>query len=157
MGILDKLRGQRKDGRETVKSRAEIVLTAALPKAPAADRPPTTGAYPHSIEYAYRELLFHGLDLHGIEHLGGVSDLAMVGTANSAPVPADWFHSPLRSGWVADPLVLDVSFQMMCLWSRHVHQAASLPNFVGRFRQFRRQFGKVGPPFVPRVVLQAVE
>jgi hypothetical protein len=41
---------------------------------------------------------------------------------------------------VADPLVLDASFQLMILWSRHQHGAASLPSFAGRYRQFRRHF-----------------
>jgi hypothetical protein len=41
---------------------------------------------------------------------------------------------------VADPLVLDSSFQLMILWSRNQHGAASLPNFAGRYRQFRRHF-----------------
>src|SRR5205823_3680504 len=48
------LRGKSPSGREMVKSKAEIVLTAAaLPKPPAADRPPAAPPYPHSVELAY--------------------------------------------------------------------------------------------------------
>ena len=134
------LRGKKKDGKELIKSRAEVILVAALPKAPAADRPPAVAPYPHPVADAYRDLLFHGPDLHGLERVDGVGELAITGAAATAPPPADWLAYPLRSQWVADPLVLDVSFQLMILWSRHQHGAASLPNFAGRYRQFRRHF-----------------
>jgi hypothetical protein len=145
------LRGRRKDGREVVKSKAEIVLAAALPKAPAADRPPAVGPYPHPVELAYREYLFHGPDLQGIEAIAGANELAVLATVRPAPPPADWFQYPLRSGWVADPLVLDSSFQMMCLWSRFQHTYTSLPTFVGRYRQFRRTFPAAGVSVVIRI------
>jgi hypothetical protein len=133
-----------------IHSRAEIVLVAALPKAPPADRPPAVGPPPYSAERAYAEVLFHGPDLRGIERVDGMSELACTGSAQPAPSPADWFQYPLRSGWVADPLVLDASFQMMILWSRAQHDSASLPCFAGRYRQFRRQF----PAEAVRVVIR---
>ncbi|HYH63899.1 MAG TPA: SDR family NAD(P)-dependent oxidoreductase, partial [Urbifossiella sp.] len=134
------LRGKKKDGKELIKSRAEVILVGALPKAPAADRPPAVAPYPHPVADAYRDLLFHGPDLHGLERVDGVGELAITGATATAPPPADWLTYPLRSQWVADPLVLDASFQLMILWSRHQHGAASLPNFAGRYRQFRRHF-----------------
>ncbi|MBY0512614.1 MAG: SDR family NAD(P)-dependent oxidoreductase, partial [Gemmataceae bacterium] len=134
------LRGRRKDGREMVKSRAEIVLTAALPKAPPADRPPAVRPAPFTVERAYNDVLFHGPDLHGIDRIDGASETAFVGAATPAPPPAEWFQYPLRSGWVADPLVLDAAFQMMILWSVAHHHTESLPNYAGRYRQFRRSF-----------------
>ncbi|HEY2911221.1 MAG TPA: SDR family NAD(P)-dependent oxidoreductase, partial [Gemmataceae bacterium] len=134
------LRGKAKGGREMLKSRAEIVLTAKLPAPPAADRPPVVPAYPHSVERAYSEFLFHGPDLHGLESITGAGELAFLGTANAAPPPAEWFLYPLRSSWIADPMIVDCSFQLMCLWSRFQHQHGSVPNFVGRYRQFRRAF-----------------
>ncbi|HEX4612966.1 MAG TPA: SDR family NAD(P)-dependent oxidoreductase, partial [Urbifossiella sp.] len=145
------LRGKKKDGREVIKSRAEVLLVGALPKAPAADRPPAVGPYPHPVADAYRDLLFHGPDLHGIERVDGVAELAITGAAATAPPPADWLQYPLRSQWVADPLVLDCSFQLMILWSRHQHGAASLPNFAGRYRQFRRHFSDGPVTVVARV------
>jgi acyl transferase domain-containing protein/NAD(P)-dependent dehydrogenase (short-subunit alcohol dehydrogenase family)/acyl carrier protein len=140
------LRGKKKDGREVIHSRAEVVLVAATPKPPTADRPPIVSPYPLPVDQAYREYLFHGPDLRGIERVDGASEVAITGAATTAPPPADWFQYPLRSTWVADPLVLDASFQMMILWSRLQHGAASLPNYAGRYRQFRRHFpdGPVG-------------
>jgi acyl transferase domain-containing protein/NAD(P)-dependent dehydrogenase (short-subunit alcohol dehydrogenase family)/acyl carrier protein len=134
------LRGKRRDGRDVIHSRAEAVLAAALPKPPAVGRPPEVQPYPHPLDEIYRYFLFHGPDLHGIERMDGVAEAALVGTAYPAPPPAEWFRSPLRPAWVADPLVLDASFQMMILWSFAQHGAGSLPCFAGRYRQYRRAF-----------------
>ena len=149
--VTVELRGKPKGGRETLKSRAEIVLVAALPKAPAADRPPTAPPCPHSVEAVYSEYLFHGPDLHGLESVNGASDLAMLGSAVPAPAPADWFQYPLRSTWIADPLIVDCSFQLMCLWSKLQHEAGSVPNFVGRYRQYRRHFPEAAANLVARI------
>ncbi|OWK42289.1 type I polyketide synthase [Fimbriiglobus ruber] len=144
------LRGKRRDGRDAIHSRAEVVLTAAFPKAPAADPPPIVQPYPHPVEEVYRYFLFHGPDLHGIERVDGLADTAFIGTAYPAPAPLEWLTKPLRSAWVADPLVIDASFQMMILWSFAQHGAGSLPCFAGRYRQYRRAF-PAGPA---RVVIR---
>jgi acyl transferase domain-containing protein/NAD(P)-dependent dehydrogenase (short-subunit alcohol dehydrogenase family)/acyl carrier protein len=134
------LRGRRKDGREVVHSRADVLLSATLPTAPAPDRPPVVQPYPHPVDEVYKYFLFHGPDLHAIERVEGLTEVAFVGTATAAPSPTNWFAAPLRSNWVADPLVLDASFQMLILWSFAQHGAGSLPCFAGRYRQFRRSF-----------------
>jgi acyl transferase domain-containing protein/acyl carrier protein/NADP-dependent 3-hydroxy acid dehydrogenase YdfG len=134
------LRGARKGGREQVYSRAGIVLVPALPPAPPADAPPSVVAVPYDVPKAYRELLFHGPELHGIASVRGAAPLAFVGTAFPAPPPAEWFAAPLRSAWVADPLVLDSAFQMMILWTQGRYGTGSLPTFAGRYRQFRKAF-----------------
>ncbi|HEY2784024.1 MAG TPA: SDR family NAD(P)-dependent oxidoreductase [Fimbriiglobus sp.] len=134
------LRGRRRDGRDVIHSRAEIVLTSVLPKPPTADKPPAVQPYPHPIDEVYKYFLFHGPDLHGIERVEGLSETGFLGTAYPAPAPAEWFADPLRASWVAEPLVLDASFQMMILWSFAQHGAGSLPCFAGRYRQYRRSF-----------------
>jgi acyl transferase domain-containing protein/NAD(P)-dependent dehydrogenase (short-subunit alcohol dehydrogenase family)/acyl carrier protein len=138
--VTVELRGKRKDGRELVHSRAEIVLVSALPTAPLADQPPPVAPLSYSVPEAYRELLFHGQELQGIERIDGASETAFIGTAFPAPMPNEWFQSPLRSGWVAEPLVLDSSFQMMILWTCFQHNTGSLPCFAGRYRQYRKAF-----------------
>src|SRR4029077_15104885 len=87
-----------------------------------------------------RYFLFHGPDLYGIESADGLSDTAFTGTAYPAPPPSEWFTQPLRSAWVADPLVLDASFQMLILWSFAQHGAGSLPCFARRYRQYPPSF-----------------
>jgi hypothetical protein len=134
------LRGVRKDGREVIYSRAEIVLANSLPKPPPADPPPAVEPLGYGVERAYAEYLFHGPDLQGIAEVAGRAGRVFVGSAYPAPAPAEWFAFPLRSGWVADPLVLDAAFQMMILWTQAEHGVGSLPSFVGRYRQFRRAF-----------------
>jgi NAD(P)-dependent dehydrogenase (short-subunit alcohol dehydrogenase family) len=134
------LRGKRKDGRDVVHSRAEIVLVSALPAPPPADKPPRVAPVAYAVPQAYREMLFHGPELHGIERIDGMSEAAFTGTVFPAPAPAEWFQFPLRSAWVADPLVLDASFQMMILWTLGRHGSGSLPCFAGRYRQFRKAF-----------------
>jgi Polyketide synthase dehydratase len=134
------LRGKRRDGRDVIHSRAEIVLASVLPKPPIADKLPFLQPYPHPIDEIYKYFLFHGPDLHGIEKVDGIGETGFLGSAYPAPTPAEWFADPLRSHWVADPLVLDASFQMMILWSFAQHGAGSLPCFAGRYRQYRRAF-----------------
>jgi hypothetical protein len=134
------LRGKRRDGRDVIHSRGEVVLAPALPRPPAPTPPPAVQPYPHPLDEIYRYFLFHGPDLHGIERLDGVAEAAFVGSAYPAPAPNEWLEHPLRGAWVADPLALDAAFQMMILWSYAQHGAGSLPCYVGRYRQFRRAF-----------------
>jgi hypothetical protein len=142
------LRGKRRDGREVIYSRGEIVLVAALPAAPPADRPPTVTPLRYPVSQAYSDYLFHGRELHGIDRITGSSETAFIGTALAAPPPIEWLQSPLRSAWVADPLVLDASFQMMILWTIAQRDTSSLPCFAGRYRQYRKTF-----PAEPTIVI----
>ena len=80
-----------------------------------------------------------------------MSDSAFVGVALPAPPPAEWLRVPLRSAWVADPLVLDASFQMMILWTLSRHETGSLPCFAGRYRRYRRSFPTERPTVAIRV------
>jgi hypothetical protein len=134
------LRGKRKDGREVLYSRAEIVLANSLPKPPPADPAPAVAPIGFDVARAYSDFLFHGSDLQGIAEIAGRTGRVFVGSAYPAPVPAEWFGSPLRSSWVGDPLVLDSAFQMMILWTQAEHNTGSLPSFIGRYRQFRKSF-----------------
>ena len=138
------LRGKRRDGREVLHSRAEVILSAVLPKAPDPNRSPEVRPYPHPFDEIYRHFLFHGEDLHGIERIDGVAESGFLGSVYPAPAPDDWLLEPLRGAWIADPLALDASFQIMILWSYAQHGAGSLPCFAGRYRQYRRTFA-AGP------------
>ncbi|CAN5641936.1 hypothetical protein BH11PLA2_BH11PLA2_15790 [soil metagenome] len=145
------LRGRRRDGRDVIHSRAEVILAASLPKAPMVDKSPTVQPYSHPLDEIYKYFLFHGPELHGVESIDGLSDNAFIGNAYPAPAPSEWFDAPLRSGWVTDPLVLDTSFQMMILWSFAQHGAGSLPCFLGRYRQYRRAYPATPVKVVVRV------
>jgi acyl transferase domain-containing protein/acyl carrier protein len=144
------LRGTRADGREVLHARAEIVLTSQLPTAPAAAAVPSCRPYRRTPEEIYQTLLFHGPDLHGIEQIDGCDDKGVLGRVAAAPPPAEWIHQPLRQRWLADPLVLDCSFQLMVVWSQEQHGAPSLPCRLTSYRQYQRAF----PPGGVRVVVR---
>ena len=149
--VVVELRGLPRNGREVPYSRAEVVLTAKLPAAPVAEPDPSVVPYPHTMEEVYRHFLFHGPDLQAIESVVGLTDLAVVATAYPAASPNEWFTNPLRSSWVAEPMVLDAAFQLMILWSLAQHGSASLPCFMGRYRQYRRSFPAAPVKVVIRV------
>jgi hypothetical protein len=71
-----------------------------------------------------------------------------------APLPEKWIQQPLRNSWLADPLALDSSFQLMILWSFERYQAASLPVFAGRYRQYRESFPDSGSEIRIRITRQ---
>ena len=59
--------------------------------------------------------------------------------------------NPLRGSWIADPLALDVSFQLMILWTLGEQRAPSLPCAAVRYRQFAARFPREGVRVVARV------
>ena len=135
-------------------ARMSVVLAAQLPSArsalaledlgpmttPALD--PATTSTPQEIYSSNR--LFHGPDLHGITAIDGWSADGIIGQAAAAPAPAAWMRQPLRSGWLADPLVLDASFQMMILWCFETRGLGSLPTGIRRYRQYKTAFPGTG-------------
>jgi NAD(P)-dependent dehydrogenase (short-subunit alcohol dehydrogenase family)/acyl carrier protein len=126
--------------RDVVHSRGEVLLVPRLPAAGRSDPLPNLTDYPHTIADAYREQLFHGPDLSGIEKIEGIGPAGIVAQCRTAPTPATWLRQPLRGAWIADPLLIDAAFQMMILWGFAERQAGCLPCFVGKYRQYRRSF-----------------
>ena len=47
---------------------------------------------------------------------------------------------PLRSNWIADPLVLDSAFQMAIIWCFEERGLVSLPSYSAGYRQYRDNF-----------------
>ena len=58
-----------------------------------------------------------GPHFHGIEKIEACSAASMTAWVRTAPAPKLWVLDPLRPAWLADPLALDSSFQMMILWT----------------------------------------
>jgi hypothetical protein len=141
----------RAGGGETLHARAEIVLANALPTAPAAASAPDCRSYARTPEEVYATLLFHGPDLHGIERIEGCGSEGIVGCVAAAPPPAEWIPQPLRQRWLADPLALDCSFQLMVVWTQEQHGAPSLPCRLTSYRQYQRAFPPEGVRVVARV------
>ncbi|MHB1425894.1 MAG: polyketide synthase dehydratase domain-containing protein [Gemmataceae bacterium] len=121
-----------------------MVLANQLPAAPTAANTPSCRPYRRSPEEVYQNLLFHGTDLHGIEQIEGCGEHGIVAQVRSAPPPGEWIQRPLRQRWLADPLALDCSFQMMVVWSQERRDAPSLPCHIARYRQYQRSFPASG-------------
>jgi hypothetical protein len=91
---------------------------------------------PCSLEPYTESSLFHGAELQGITHVSGCDDQGISGETFTAPEPAVWLKHPLRSQWLADPLVLDASFQLMILWTEQFYSHGSLPTAIGRLELY---------------------
>jgi hypothetical protein len=148
------LRTVRANGREELNARGRVVLTTILPAVPSPGLHAAEVArqpYDYSIEEVYRDFLFHGPELHGIERIEGQGEHGIAAQVRAAPAPADWIRNPLRQQWLTDPLVIDAGFQLMVLWTREQRGAANLPCFLSRYRQYRRAFPETGMHVVARV------
>jgi NAD(P)-dependent dehydrogenase (short-subunit alcohol dehydrogenase family) len=145
------LRSRNAHGREVLNARAEVVLATNLPPpAPLDEQPLADRPYPYSSRTIYEELLFHGPELHGIVRVEGWSERGIVAEVRCSPPPSEWIHHPLRQRWLADPLAVDASFQLLILWTLEMHGALNLPCYAARYRQYRRAFPAGGV----RVALQ---
>ena len=150
------LSGTAADGRQHVHARAKIVLAGRLPAAKAAAERLELPDYARPIEEIYRpERLFHGPDFHGIREVLGCSDAGISCLVRPAPAPQQWITQPLRNAWLADPLALDCSFQLLILWSFERYNAGSLPVFAGRYRQYQERFPEHGAEIRVRLLEQS--
>ncbi|MGP0063709.1 MAG: SDR family NAD(P)-dependent oxidoreductase [Isosphaeraceae bacterium] len=150
------LRGTLASGRDVIHARADVILGDHHPVGArrSIDRP--LSSYPLSLDDMYRDVLFHGPTLHGIELVEGCDSRAIVGRVATSPPPAEWVDRPSRSRWLTDPLAIDSVFQLMVVWCREHRGANSLPTAVGRYRQFRPGFGD-GPVRVLAEIRKAVD
>ena len=137
--------------RQVLHARAAVWLAESLPAAPTAPATSlaTTGSRDGAI-YGDGQL-FHGPHFQGIEQLETCSESQVAARVKCAPAPKQWIQDPLRPGWLADPLALDSSFQMMILWAWQQRAAASLPCALRSYRQFVPAFPKSGCRVVIRI------
>jgi NAD(P)-dependent dehydrogenase (short-subunit alcohol dehydrogenase family) len=134
------------EGRDVIHSRGKAILTDTIPAPPAVDIPGFLQGenYPRSVEDVYNDILFHGMELHGIKEILSCSSKGMAARISSAPSPARWIKEHLRSGWIADPLVLDCAFQMATVWCYEETGNVSLPSYCARYRQYCSSFPTEG-------------
>jgi len=133
---------QAKSGKQEIThARAEVLLVDSLPALPGFERnPDVQGDYPYSIERIYSELLFHGPHFQAIEQVTGVSENGIAVQLKSGSPPVEWMNDPLRTEWIADPLVLDGGLQAGILWCYQQVGQPSLPSFGWRYRQYVASF-----------------
>ncbi|MGK2906240.1 MAG: SDR family NAD(P)-dependent oxidoreductase [Desulfuromonadales bacterium] len=151
------LSGMTAGGQQFVHCRARMVLADKLPESKQAVPRLELPSYSRSIEEIYQpDRLFHGPAFHGIREVIGCSGEGITSVVRPAPSPVEWINQPLRNSWLADPLALDSSFQMMILWSFERYQSGSLPVFAGRYRQFQNKFPETGVEIRIRIISQSV-
>jgi hypothetical protein len=144
------LRARQDDGREFLHARADIILAEILPAGEARLSSPQGPSYEKTAAETYRDHLFHGPVLQGIERVQICSSEGVMADASAAPPPNEWMDRPFRRRWLTDPLALDVGMQMLTFWTG-VHSAGpSLPCAAASYRQYRA-FPKDGTRVVARI------
>jgi acyl transferase domain-containing protein/NAD(P)-dependent dehydrogenase (short-subunit alcohol dehydrogenase family)/acyl carrier protein len=128
-------------GREWLHARACVLVAEQWPAPPPTEPIPEGGQpWPWSMEDTYEHLLFHGPQWRGVRHIQKLEDDLWLARVRTAPPPAQWLTSPLRSAWLADPLVLDGALQLLIVAAYEHYQLRCLPVALGRYRQYRRHF-----------------
>ncbi|MBI5062987.1 MAG: SDR family NAD(P)-dependent oxidoreductase, partial [Desulfatitalea sp.] len=141
------------NGGSLVHSSAKAILTDRLPSAPAFEE---NGHFKATrkirpLAEIYQQILFHGDALRGIQHIVRLSKHGMTAQVRSAPSPDQWLDDPMRSRWIADPLVLDCAFQMAIIWCHEQQGLVSLPSYAASYRQYRERFPAEGVTAVMEV------
>jgi NAD(P)-dependent dehydrogenase (short-subunit alcohol dehydrogenase family)/acyl carrier protein len=149
-GLMYEVEVEIRDGLEDsggcVHSNANVILSEKLPKAPVFNENGhfKPGNASHCLDDIYKDVLFHGADLRGIKEIIRISRESISAKLASAPPPAQWINDPLRSRWIADPLVLDSAFQMAIVWCHQHYGLVSLPSFAAAYRQYCHRFPDTG-------------
>ncbi len=136
------------NGRRELHARAEIVLGSSQPDPAAATASADLPALGQSIDHIYSETLFHGPAMRGLVEVESCGDEGLVARCRVAPPPGEWMHEPVRSRWIADPLVLDSGLQAMIVWTADRVGKVSLPSRLTRYRQFVPAFPESGARIV---------
>jgi len=143
------------DGREKIHYKAKAILKDRPSDPPKMDlsRYIRPKAYSRTIDEIYDDILFHGTRLRGIQEVINCSDQGMAARLVPAPSPEQWVREPLRTRWIADPLVLDSAFQMASVWCYEQTGMVSLPSYSESYRQYCRVY----PNDAVTAVLQVTE
>lgn len=132
------------NGRETLHAGANVVMSTGYPSAPRSKFDVPLHAYSVDVSSAYAHRLFHGPAFQGILSIEGCAEQGLVVHAKAGSAPGAWMAEPVRSGWFADPLVIDSALQAVILWSQEMRGKPCLPCACSRYRQYRRAFPKDG-------------
>lgn len=124
-------------------ARAEIILAAEKIQQQSTHTQNVTGQFSQTANEIYSSFrLFHGNTLQGITSVDACSAKGISAQVSATTAPTTWMKKPIRSSWLADPLALDCSFQMMILWAFEQFGVGSLPTAIGEYRQFQKKLPK---------------
>ncbi|MHB1560533.1 MAG: SDR family NAD(P)-dependent oxidoreductase [Isosphaeraceae bacterium] len=139
--VAVELRSVSPEGRESLHCRANVLLATRHSAPPRRVEGPDLPPSGWDVGGIYTRTLFHGPAMQGIRAVEGAGERGIAGQVLTAPSPSRWIDRPLRSRWITDPLAIDCAFQLVVLWTQEQLGASSLPTAVGRYRQYRPDFG----------------
>mgnify|MGYP002641179499 CR=1 FL=1 len=99
----------------------------------------------------YNDTLFHGKLLQNILSVQLSGDDMIMVDLSPTDSPSSWTDGGIQKDWIADPGAIDGGFQAMILWSFQQYNVGSLPNKIGKYRQFKQQFPSHGVRAAVRV------
>lgn len=117
--------------------RGLVTVASHFPDPGGADQGQTTDLepFPLSVAEAYDSWLFHGRLFEAITEVDGISNEAL--HAHLVPSrPDECLASRPGHPWLIDPVIIDGSFQMAILWSRHHNDMTPLPSRFDRYTRF---------------------
>jgi hypothetical protein len=149
--VMAELCSDGSNGRRVLHASAVVVLAAEQPEAGIARVSVDLPALDQSIESIYAETLFHGPEMRGLLAVESCGDAGLVARCRVAPPPQDWMEEPVRSRWIADPLLVDSGLQAMIVWTSDRVGEPSLPSRLTHYRQFVSSFPEEGARIVIEV------
>ena len=145
VSLLAEIRGVGKGPLPVLHASAKVVLS---------NRMPVNGAGRIALEGLesylpgngdfYNDILFHGKRLQNILSAQWRGDDVIMVDLSPTASPAAWMHGRIQDRWIADPGAIDGAFQAMILWSFQQCKMGSLPNRIGKYRQFKDRFPSKG-------------
>ena len=145
LSITSEIRGNGNGAMPALHASANIILSNRLPGGETGRiRAGDLKAFSPVNGTIYNDTLFHGKRLQNIlsVQLSG-DDLIMV-DLSPTDSPSSWTDGGIQKDWIADPGAIDGGFQAMILWSFKQYNVGSLPNKIGKYRQFKQQFPSHG-------------
>ncbi|MBT8340402.1 MAG: SDR family oxidoreductase, partial [Desulfatitalea sp.] len=152
--VAVQIRDANGNGTSRIHSSAKAILADRLPPAPEFHENGHFNPSPNLRPLAeiYETVLFHGETLHGIKEIIRIGEQGITAHLQAAPSPDQWLTEPLRSRWIADPLVLDCAFQMAVIWCHEQRGQVCLPIYAAAYRQYRERFPAEGCTAVLEVI-----
>jgi acyl transferase domain-containing protein/NADP-dependent 3-hydroxy acid dehydrogenase YdfG len=135
VNVASELRSSGADGQLKLHATAQVLL-GRCPIGSQVSAPTPLPAWNRTVESAYRDILFHGELLAGIEEVIGCGESGISARVRTADRPRAYLGEPLRSSWLTDPLVVDCFFQLAILWCYERDGQVCLPSRVGSYRQY---------------------
>jgi len=147
--VTAQMRGALADKKMMLFASADIILDHKLSKD--AVTIPDANLEPFDNNRIYKEILFHGPEFQSLADVSFGADNTITAHSSKAPAPSKWMKKTQRSSWLADPIALDSSFQLLIIWSFKTYGIRSLPNRIGAYDQFKKSFPKKGVKIIAKV------